>query len=106
MAVARVQKQRIVFEVVRLVLTTDTSRVVFRTAVRLARMMSRVLRLGQGSMMENRMLSTRITRLTVSLNMFNLLHELEEERNSFLLVIIWSKWNGRERRRRARGLRH
>ena len=67
--------------------------------MRLARMMSRVLRLGQGSMMENRMLSTRITRLTVSLNMFNLLHELEEERNSFLLVMIRSRWNGRERRR-------
>ena len=83
----RTQKQRIVLEVVSLDFTTDTRSVVFNTAVRLARMMRRVLKLGQGSMIENRMLRIRITRVTVSLKMFNLLQEFDE-RNTFLLLMM------------------
>ena len=89
-------------EVVSFNLTTDIRTVVFRTAVRTVRMMSRVLRLGQGSRAEKTMLRTRITRVTVSLSMFNLLQEVEE-RNIFLWLMILSRWSGRARPRTARG---
>ena len=89
-------------EVVSFNLTTDIRTVVFRTAVRTVRMMSRVLRLGQGSRAEKTMLRTRITRVTVSLSMFNLLQEVEE-RNIFLWLMILSRWSGRARARTARG---
>ena len=98
-----IQKQRIAFEVVAFDLTTDTSSEVLRTAVRQAKMVSRVLRLAQDSMRENSMLRTRIIRVTISLEMFNLLQELDEERNSFLLLMMLRRWNGRDIARMPRG---
>ena len=90
-----IQKQRIAFEVVAFDLTTVTRSEVLRTAVRQAKMVSMVLRLEQDSMMENSMLSTRITTVAISLKMFNLLQELDDERNSFLLLMMLRRWKGR-----------
>ena len=82
--------------------TVNTSRVIFRTAVRLAKMMRRVLRLEQDSMIEKRMLRTRTTRVTLSLKMFNLLQEFEE-RKAFLWLMMLSRMTGRDNARIARG---